>query len=153
MKINGWAAAALGMLACVAVPACGSDHVDGGYPGAVSGGGGFAESCRQFASCESCTPVSGCGWCFDSNGVGECAPDPDSCGTPAFSWTWNASGCRVPADAGRPQVSQQEDAGPTVIVDAGPVPVDAELVDVELGTADDGGVDGSFDAGFLALVK
>jgi len=144
MKINGWAAAALGMLACVAVPACASDHVEGGGYNAVGGGGGFVESCRQFTSCESCTPVSGCGWCFDSNGVGECAPDPDSCSTPAFSWTWNASGCRVPADAGRPQVSQ-EDAGPTVVVDSGPVTVDAELVDAELVTADGGAVDGSFD--------
>jgi hypothetical protein len=84
--------------AALLLGACESDPgpSSGGYYGAY---GGY-ESCRQFASCGTCTPVEGCGWCFDSDGNGMCASSPDECTTPAFSWTWNESGCRVAADAG-----------------------------------------------------
>jgi hypothetical protein len=44
-----------------------------------------------------------------------CAPDPDSCITPAFSWTWNPNGCRVGAEAG---VMGSEAAPPAAAEDA-----------------------------------
>ena len=70
-------------------------------------------SCRQYTSCGTCTPVDGCGWCFDSNGAGECVADPDECSTQTFTWTWNASGCRVAADAGEGPVEVGDDAATT----------------------------------------
>jgi hypothetical protein len=80
-----------------------SDSGNAGY-------GTYFDECRQFTSCGTCTPVNGCGWCFDSDGTGMCAAGPDECVTPAFSWTWNPSGCRVPASVG------------TAAPDAGPAP-------------------------------
>ena len=91
---------------------------------------GFRDGCRQFTSCGTCTPVEGCGWCFDADGRGLCAADPNECLTPAFSWTWNETGCRVPADAGAGVVvatedaGSPEDAGPPTVIDAGATPVD-----------------------------
>jgi hypothetical protein len=100
--------------AALVVGACENDSAD-------DGGGGYAyayhDACHQFASCGTCTPVNGCGWCFDSNGTGICAASPDECATPVFSWTWNPSGCRVPADAGAAQVTTG-DATPADAVDA-----------------------------------
>ncbi|HEX4446475.1 MAG TPA: hypothetical protein VH044_07065 [Polyangiaceae bacterium] len=103
-------------------------------------GSGRYDSCRQYASCGTCTPADGCGWCFDSDGTGECVSDPDFCATPAFTWTWNETGCRVPAEAGTgappPTVGDdaspaptldaalQEDAAP-LMLDAGPTALDA----------------------------
>jgi len=143
-KARGIAAAGVLGLVLLGGPACESRVYDGG--GWSAGG---AVDCGEFASCASCTPVSGCGWCFDSNGMGECAPDPDSCSTPAFSWTWNLDGCRLPADAG-PSVVTRE-AGPTgVVADAGAVTVDAELVsppEVEV-VPPDAGLDAHVDASF-----
>jgi hypothetical protein len=81
--------------AAIALGACESDPGDSG-----GGYGYYRDGCGQFASCGTCTPVNGCGWCFDSDGNGLCAASPDECATPAFSWTWNPSGCRVPAAAG-----------------------------------------------------
>ncbi len=85
--------------------ACESDSGDD----SVGYGGGYYDGCRSFTSCSTCTPVEGCGWCFDADGTGMCAASPDECATPAFSWTWNASGCRIPADAG---IVPGSDAGP-----------------------------------------
>jgi hypothetical protein len=102
-------------------------------------GSGRYDSCRQYASCGTCTPADGCGWCFDSDGTGECVSDPDFCSTPAFTWTWNETGCRVPAEAGTgtpqptvgddaspavPDATPQEDAAPPIL-DAGFVAIDA----------------------------
>jgi hypothetical protein len=111
-------------------------------------GWSVANDCAVYASCESCTPISGCGWCFDSNGTGQCASDPDSCSTPAFSWTWNSDGCRVAADAGAVQVSTDDaggvqvstgDAGPVGVTDASAPPgLDAQLVQAtDTGAQDD----------------
>ena len=98
--------------AALVLGACENDSADdGGYAY------GYHDACHQFASCGTCTPVDGCGWCFDSNGTGMCAASPDECATPVFSWTWNPSGCRVPADAGAGQVTT-DDAAPAVPVDA-----------------------------------
>jgi hypothetical protein len=55
--------------------------------------------CRQFDTCGACTPVLGCGWCTSPDGTGTCTSDPDECPTEQFDWTWNPSGCLVPADA------------------------------------------------------
>jgi hypothetical protein len=55
--------------------------------------------CRQFDTCGACTPVPGCGWCTSPDGTGTCTSDPDECPTEQFDWTWNPSGCHVPADA------------------------------------------------------
>jgi hypothetical protein len=72
---------------------------DSGAGGADYAYGGFHDECHAFLSCGTCTPIEGCGWCFDSDGTGLCASSPDECTTPAFGWTWNPSGCRIPADA------------------------------------------------------
>jgi hypothetical protein len=85
--------------------ACESDSGDD----SVGSGGGYYDACRNYTSCSTCTPIEGCGWCFDSDGTGMCAASPDECVTPAFSWTWNPSGCRIPADAG---IAPASDAGP-----------------------------------------
>ena len=130
-------AAALTAVAFV-LGACEDDSGDGG--GTY---GYYYDACRQFSSCGTCTPVEGCGWCFDSDGTGMCAASPDECATPAFSWTWNSSGCRIPADAGSTQtgdagappivtVAVPEDAGPeddAGSADAGATPVDAASAD------------------------
>jgi hypothetical protein len=87
---------------------------------ATSFGGyaGYGGGCQMFTSCTACTPVPGCGWCFDSDGNGMCAPSPDECATPAFSWTWNPSGCRVAADASIVQVQPEAATTPEVEEDA-----------------------------------
>jgi hypothetical protein len=79
----------------VALVACGSDSSNIDYGGST----GYSASCSAFASCGACTPQNGCGWCYNSDGTGQCAPSPDECVTPSFEWTWNPSGCRVPAMA------------------------------------------------------
>jgi hypothetical protein len=95
-------------LVALALGACETNSDDGAVYS------GYSDGCRQFTTCGTCTPVLGCGWCFDSDGTGICAADPDECVTPVFSWTWNPSGCRVPATVG----AGQADAG------AVPVPTD-----------------------------
>ena len=87
---------------------------------ATSYGGyaGYSDGCQAFTSCTACTPVNGCGWCFDSDGRGMCAASPDECATPAFSWTWNPSGCRVAADASTAQVAPGAGSAPEVQEDA-----------------------------------
>jgi hypothetical protein len=62
--------------------------------------GGPVANCAVYTSCGTCTPVPGCGWCYNADGTGTCAPDPDGCTTPSFSWTWEPNGCRVGAEAG-----------------------------------------------------
>jgi hypothetical protein len=117
--------------------ACESDSGDHNV-----GYGGYYDQCRNFTSCGTCTPVEGCGWCFDADGTGMCAASPDECATPAFSWTWNSSGCRVPADAGAVRTSDDgaappEEDAPTA-VDAAPPGEDA-LAPAEAGVAIDAG--------------
>jgi hypothetical protein len=73
------------------------DYGDGG--GRAWGGPSASGGCEQYATCDTCTPVTGCGWCYDSNGMGVCHASPEECETPAFSWTWDSSGCRGAADA------------------------------------------------------
>lgn len=134
MKATAWAVAS-GMIA-LAVASCESDRIDDG--------GGWAtpstSPCALYTSCAACTPVSGCGWCFDSNGVGECAPDPDSCATPAFSWTWDPDGCRTTAAAGSGVAVTTPDAGAAVVLDASQAVEDA--------AADAGAAEAASDAAF-----
>jgi hypothetical protein len=60
----------------------------------------YSDPCLQYASCGTCTPVPGCGWCFTATS-GACVSHPDECaGATSFGWTWEQSGCHVPADAG-----------------------------------------------------
>ncbi len=92
MRVVSRAAAAAALIA-IPLGACSSDGGQGANPPAVT-------DCAQFTSCAACTPVIGCGWCYDSDGTGACAPGPNGCATPSFSWTWNPSGCRVTAEAG-----------------------------------------------------
>jgi hypothetical protein len=101
--------------AAIALGACESDSGDSG-----GGYGYYPDACRQFASCGTCTPVNGCGWCFDADGTGLCAASPDECVTPAFSWTWNPDGCRVPAGTG---TGQTVDAGVVVVLGDAATPV------------------------------
>jgi hypothetical protein len=115
------------------VGACnGGDDSSSSFGGYSSYGG---DGCQQFTSCTACTPVPGCGWCFDSDGRGMCAASPDECATPAFSWTWNPSGCRIPADASTAQAP-----------DAGPPPPPEEDVAVPPGEADAAPPTGKADA-------
>jgi len=72
--------------------ACGEEYVYGVAPHE-------GRYCRQFDTCGACTPVPGCGWCTSPDGTGTCTSDPDECPTEQFDWTWNPSGCHVPADA------------------------------------------------------
>ncbi|HEX4475709.1 MAG TPA: hypothetical protein VH142_11570 [Polyangiaceae bacterium] len=71
------------------------------------------DPCQSYSSCGSCTPVLGCGWCSVGSS-GTCVSDPDYCGTNAFSWTWDPSGCpgAVESDGGT-------DGGRTPSLDAG----------------------------------
>jgi hypothetical protein len=64
-----------------------------------------------------------------------CAASPDECVTPAFGWTWNPSGCRIPADASTAQAP-----------DAGPPPPSEEDVAVPPGEADAAPPTGKADA-------
>jgi hypothetical protein len=58
------------------------------------------DPCNSYSSCESCTPILGCGWCYKSDGTGACASSSIECeSAPAFSWTWDPTGCHVGADA------------------------------------------------------
>jgi hypothetical protein len=102
-----------------ALGACQGDNSSGGW-----GVGPYA--CGQYTTCGTCTPVPGCGWCYDSNGTGQCVAGPDQCATPAFSWTWNPSGCRVPADASTGPVVVVPPSGPSGEPSASP-PADGSL--------------------------
>ena len=137
-------------LAALVLGAC-EGSSDSGY---VSYGG-YSDGCRQFTSCGTCTPVNGCGWCFDSDGTGICASGPDECVTPVFSWTWNPSGCRVPASAGTTPVDAgaatppQDDAA-LPGEDAMSIEADGEseasiAVDAESTSADGAFLDGTAD--------
>lgn len=130
MKSVAWSIA---VVCALILGACSEDTTES----SGSGSGYFSAmsaACRPYTTCSTCTPVLGCGWCFDSDGTGECVSGPDDCRTQVFSWTWNESGCRIPADAG---------TGPVVVVadDAGAVAVEASS-----GEGDDAGV-GASDAG------
>jgi hypothetical protein len=72
------------------------------------------DPCNSYSSCETCTPILGCGWCYKSDGTGACAASSIECeAAPAFSWTWDPTGCHAGADASvRP-------------IDAGPMASDA----------------------------
>jgi hypothetical protein len=113
--------------AAVALIACegSSDNASGAY-------GGYYDGCRQFTTCGTCTPVEGCGWCFNSDGTGMCASDPDECVTPAFSWTWNSTGCRVAATVATP------DAAPSIPAesDAAPPTEDVAVGAIDAGESD-----------------
>jgi hypothetical protein len=93
--------------------------------------GGYADSCATYDSCGTCTPVVGCGWCYNGDGTGTCTNGPDQCPALEFSWTWEPSGCRSPADAG---VSTKDAAGDQ---DTGPSP-DAQTADDANGSIDTG---------------
>jgi hypothetical protein len=86
-------------LLAIALAACESDD-RGGFPGGGTPVSYGSAACSTYGSCSTCTPIQGCGWCYDSNGLGTCAPSPDFCATPSFSWTWNMDGCRIAAEAG-----------------------------------------------------
>lgn len=86
--------ALLGLGLVVTVVAC---ENDGGYYYR----GGRLGRCEAATTCQTCTPLYGCGWCSFPNGDGACVDDPDYCaGAKAFSWTWEADGCRSYAEAG-----------------------------------------------------
>jgi hypothetical protein len=105
--------------------------------------GGYYDGCRNYTSCGTCTPVNGCGWCCDADGTGLCASSPDECVTPAFSWTWNPSGCRIPADAGAVQASSDAETAPQPEPDAAAAndgaPVEDAVAAREGGAAVDSG--------------
>ncbi len=101
------AAVAIGALGALLLGACETDSSDWSERDTHDA---VYDGCRQFPSCGTCTPVSGCGWCFNADGTGLCAAGPDECPTPVFSWTWNPSGCRIPADAGAGPVAVNDDA-------------------------------------------
>jgi hypothetical protein len=113
--------AAVLCLGLIALGACGDEKVRLEPFAAPS-----RASCGAYASCSACTPVVGCGWCDNADGTGTCATSPDACAGAAFSWTWDPSGCRVPAEAG------------VLPVDAAANPTDARPPrgDAELDTAD-----------------
>ena len=107
---------------------------------------GQGDPCNQYASCGTCTPVNGCGWCATGPAQGVCASDPDECSqAPSFSWTWNATGCFVPAEAGVTPVPEagSTDAGPGLTVDSGP---SSEPIDGGTEDADGGAQDSAADA-------
>jgi hypothetical protein len=115
----------------VTAAACDEGTVDGYYDRG-------RDPCGQYASCGACTPVLGCGWCTTGVGQGLCASDPDECASaPSFSWTWNASGCFAPADAG---IVETTDSG---LSTPAPTPTDAGA------TLDDAARPSSGDAGTL----
>ena len=158
MKPGRWSFPTGGMLAFVALTLAAATLPAGCDPtgdGPSNDGWSITNDCAAYASCESCTPIPGCGWCFDSNGTGQCASDPDSCSTPAFSWTWNSDGCRIAADAGAVQVSTDDAGGVQVSTDdAGAVPVtDAgapSILDAQLVQAADAGAQEDADSGISA---
>jgi hypothetical protein len=132
--VGGFAAIAIGLLV---LGACETQSRDVGF----GGGEGFRDECRQFTSCGACTPVEGCGWCFDADGRGLCAADPDECLTPAFTWTWNETGCRVSADAAAgvlvtDDAGAAEDGGaPVTPADGGFTPLDGASLAGDAGDA------------------
>jgi hypothetical protein len=107
-----FAAAIAAVTSILLAGGCDSSSDQGPYYGPYTSGD--YDSCRQYTSCGSCTPISGCGWCLDSNGQGECVSDPDFCSTPAFTWTWNETGCRIPAEAGLAIPTAGDDAEPAI---------------------------------------
>ncbi len=88
--------AAAAVASAVVALACGDSRVQrGGRAGAS------ATSCSAKTTCGTCTPVLGCGWCQLDDGSGRCVDDPNDCADhDVFTWTWEPSGCREPADAG-----------------------------------------------------
>jgi hypothetical protein len=114
---------ALGGIAAIALvlAACETQSSDVGDPNFHP----YYDACRQFTTCGTCTPVEGCGWCFDADGRGLCAASPDECLTPAFSWTWNETGCRIPADAATGTVVAEDAGVPQSVDDAEPPQADA----------------------------
>jgi hypothetical protein len=90
-----------GALAVAALALLGNacDDSGGGGGSSAGGAGGTGPACAQYATCQACTPANGCGWCSYPEGTGECVSSPDRCREHAFSWTWDPSGCFVPADA------------------------------------------------------
>ena len=98
--------------------ACGDDDAGGLY--AITA----PANCSSYSACGTCTPVPGCGWCYGGAAGDFCAPDPGQCPTTPSGWTWDATGCRVPAEAGvATSGSSTEDAGPAA--DAAPSAADA----------------------------
>jgi len=112
-------------LLCASLVAIASNACDEGD--AYYSYGGAYDYCTRYTSCGTCTPVLGCGWCFEAKGNGECVGGPSLCRGSAFSWTWEKSGCHLPADAGVSDaravdgaVSTPTDAGAPEIEDAAP---------------------------------
>ena len=100
--------ALLSALIALVFAACGDDH-------RWESGAGLQSDCSQYTTCSTCTPALGCGWCMNALGEGACAQSPDECVGTAFSWTWEATGCRVGADASavRPDAARAADAART----------------------------------------
>ncbi len=132
----------------LAVQACDSSDDEGGWGGSGRGG----DPCNQYSSCGTCTPVEGCGWCATGPSQGLCASDPDECDqAQSFSWTWNASGCVVAADAsvvtgvdagagadtGSPPPGKQVDSGTPSTTDAASTDTGA-LLDTGMPVRDSG---------------
>src|SRR4051812_25643239 len=113
----------------ISLAACNDDSGLYGYPSQP-----YGDSCRLYTSCDTCTPVAGCGWCFVGN-KGACVAHPDECaGVSAFSWTWDPSGCHLPADASAGSTTGSDAASTTDA--APPIPEDASADD---GSAPDTG--------------
>ena len=116
-------------LLCASLVAIASNACDEGDAYYAYGSSSYSP-CSQYTSCGSCTPILGCGWCFEAKNTGHCAAGPSQCDGTAFSWTWEKSGCHLPADAGVKDggrvdgaVSTPEDAAPPTAEDAA-LPVD-----------------------------
>ncbi len=118
MKVHLFAGALLALATALAIGAC-----DDSESSESSGGAGYGtdDFCGSFQSCTACTPQDGCGWCYDSDGTGQCVSSPNACATPAFDWTWNPDGCRVPAQTRTAPLDAGEalEASPVASPDAG----------------------------------
>ena len=130
-------------LLCASLVAVASNACDEGDAYYSSYGPAYSDHCATYTSCGSCTPVLGCGWCFEAKGDGECVAGPSLCSGSAFSWTWEKSGCHLPADAGvrdahaDSAVSTPVDAAPPVAEDAAPPVAEDAASDAQ--PADDAG--------------
>jgi hypothetical protein len=139
------------VLSLVTALAGACDDSSGSGPYYVTPGSGAGYACNAYTTCGSCTAAVGCGWCEDPNGRGLCGWGPDACPSSAFSWTWNPSGCRNPADA---SVSTVPDAAPAS--DAGRSDADARsdaASDASGDAASDGATDGETDGSADAPVE
>ena len=86
-----------------------------------------SDPCRNARRAAPALPSKGAAGATDSDGPG-CAPRARTsvCDPPAFSWTWNPSGCRIPAadagiaprarDAARLRRPEQDAAGPSEVL-------------------------------------